>query len=207
MRRSDCCAPSSARDTVGVPKLAARTASVKPSEDARLIEARPWAERVESQPCKMISIRITWDQPGRRSILSKGSPTLAFERLARPEVTKRNLTVIVSDRNVPGSLPAPADRRDQNLFVYGSLVDPRCLDDVLGYHFGGERVRAQLRGFLRVRSDGFHYPFLLAQKDGVVDGILIMGLSPRDMDVLDRYEEVDSGFYTRASIQDVEVWG
>jgi len=113
----------------------------------------------------------------------------------------------VSDRNVPGSLPAPADRRDQNLFVYGSLVDPRCLDDVLGYHFGGERVRAQLRGFLRVRSDGFHYPFLLAQKDGVVDGILIMGLSPRDMDVLDRYEEVESGFYTRASIQDVEVWG
>ena len=94
-----------------------------------------------------------------------------------------------------------------DLFVYGTLVDPRCLDEVLGYRFDGERLRAQLRGFFRARIDGFDYPFLIARDGSVVDGILIMGLAERDMAVLDRYEDVDSGLYSRAPVEDVEVWG
>jgi gamma-glutamylcyclotransferase (GGCT)/AIG2-like uncharacterized protein YtfP len=122
-------------------------------------------------------------------------------------VTKRNVTVIVSDSTVSSGLPAPADRRLTNLFVYGSLADPRRLDDVLGYRFGGERLRAQLHGFFRARVDAYEYPFLMPREGGVVDGILIYGLDLRDMAVLDRYEDVDSGFYSRTRVQDVEVWG
>src|SRR5260370_22484124 len=33
----------------------------------------------------------------------------------------------------------------EHLFVYGSLVEPRCLDEVLGHPFMGERLRARLR--------------------------------------------------------------
>jgi gamma-glutamylcyclotransferase (GGCT)/AIG2-like uncharacterized protein YtfP len=108
---------------------------------------------------------------------------------------------------VPGLFPASADQRISDLFVYGTLVDPRGLDEVLGYRFGGERLRAQLRGFFRVRIDDFDYPFLVAREGSVVDGILIVGLGARDLAVLDRYEDVDSGLYSRTPVEDVEVWG
>ena len=93
-----------------------------------------------------------------------------------------------------------------HLFVYGSLTDPRRLDDVLGYHFAGERLRARLTGFERVLPDGMEYPFLVEQPSRTVDGILIMDLSPSDLDVLDRYEEVGDGVYQRISVE-VETWG
>jgi len=40
----------------------------------------------------------------------------------------------------------------------------------------------------------------------VVDGMVFMGLSPYELEVLDRYEEVDSGMYRRHLV-DVEAWG
>jgi gamma-glutamylcyclotransferase (GGCT)/AIG2-like uncharacterized protein YtfP len=99
-----------------------------------------------------------------------------------------------------------AGRSAVHLFVYGSLVDPRRLDDVLGYHFLGERLRARLAGYERLMSESFGYPFLVARAEHVVDGILIMDLSPNDMDVLDRYEDVDVEMYTRVAVE-VETWG
>jgi len=93
-----------------------------------------------------------------------------------------------------------------HLFVYGSLVDPRQLDAVLGYHFLGERLRARLAGYERVMSERFGYPFLVARTAHVVDGILIMDLSPGDFDVLDRYEDVAAGVYERVPVE-VETWG
>ena len=92
------------------------------------------------------------------------------------------------------------------MFVYGSLVDPRRLDEVLGYHFLGERLRARLAGYERLMSESFGYPFLVSRAEHVVDGILIMDLSPNDMDVLDRYEDVDAEMYTRVAVE-VETWG
>jgi gamma-glutamylcyclotransferase (GGCT)/AIG2-like uncharacterized protein YtfP len=92
-----------------------------------------------------------------------------------------------------------------HLFVYGSLVDPRRLDEVLGHRFGGERVRARLAGFERVESDGYAYPFLVRQPTRFVDGILVMDLSPRDLAVLDRYEDVAAGVYERVNVE-VETW-
>jgi gamma-glutamylcyclotransferase (GGCT)/AIG2-like uncharacterized protein YtfP len=93
-----------------------------------------------------------------------------------------------------------------HLFVYGTLVDPRTLDDVLGYRFAGERLRARLADYERLVLDTFDYPLIIRRAGHSVDGILIMDLSPRDLVVLDRYEDVECGNYSRASV-DVEAWG
>jgi gamma-glutamylcyclotransferase (GGCT)/AIG2-like uncharacterized protein YtfP len=92
-----------------------------------------------------------------------------------------------------------------HLFVYGSLVDPRCLDEVLGHRFAGERLRARLDGFERVLTDRYAYPFLVVQPAHSVDGILVMDLSPAQFDVLDQYEDVGAGVYERIAVE-VEAW-
>ncbi len=93
-----------------------------------------------------------------------------------------------------------------HLFVYGSLVDPRRLDEVLGYRFEGERVRARLSGYQRMVVSAFDYPFLVERPDSTVDGVLILDLNAQQLETLDRYEEVESGLYSRASV-DVEACG
>jgi hypothetical protein len=94
----------------------------------------------------------------------------------------------------------------QHLFAYGSLVDPRCLDDVLGHPHPGERLRAQLAGYTRIAAGEFPYPFIVATTGARVDGVLIMDLSPYDMQLLDRYEEIEAGIYRRELVE-VEAWG
>ena len=93
-----------------------------------------------------------------------------------------------------------------HLFVYGSLVDPRRLDEVLGTRFLGERLRARLAGYERVTVPTFDYPFLIAREGSTVEGVLIRDLDAKQLADLDRYEEVESGLYSRASV-DVEAWG
>jgi gamma-glutamylcyclotransferase (GGCT)/AIG2-like uncharacterized protein YtfP len=94
----------------------------------------------------------------------------------------------------------------RHLFVYGSLVDPRCLDDVLGHPHSGERLRAQLTGFTRMAPDELTYPFIVAHSGARVDGVLIMDLSPYDLQLLDRYEDIEAGMYRRELVE-VEAWG
>jgi gamma-glutamylcyclotransferase (GGCT)/AIG2-like uncharacterized protein YtfP len=94
----------------------------------------------------------------------------------------------------------------RQLFVYGSLVDPRCLDDVLGHRHPGERLRARLGGYERVSSEAYAYPYIVQVQQGWVEGVLIMDLSPYDMCALDRYEDVQTGMYRRQLVE-VEAWG
>jgi gamma-glutamylcyclotransferase (GGCT)/AIG2-like uncharacterized protein YtfP len=93
-----------------------------------------------------------------------------------------------------------------NLFVYGSLADPRCLDEVLGRRYAQERLRARLVGYRRIANSVYPYPFIVVAPADAVDGILLLDLSAKDLDVLDDYEEVASGTYTRVSVE-VEAWG
>jgi gamma-glutamylcyclotransferase (GGCT)/AIG2-like uncharacterized protein YtfP len=93
-----------------------------------------------------------------------------------------------------------------HLFAYGTLVDPARLNEVLGHTHRGERLAARLRGYRRVMSTSFDYPFLVAEAGSFVEGVLIMDLSADDLRVLDRYEEVESGVYQREPVQ-VEAWG
>src|SRR5579871_746041 len=103
------------------------------------------------------------------------------------------------DPRSPGDVAQP-------LFAYGSLVDPRCLEEVLGHTYQGERLAARLTGWSRVRSVSYPYPYIVEAPDGVVDGVLVMDLSPLEIQALDRYEEVDCGVYVRQAVQ-VEAFG
>ena len=106
------------------------------------------------------------------------------------------MTIDVVSRPVPGT----------HLFVYGSLVEPHCMQEVLGHWHMGERLRARLAGYARRTSEAFAYPFLLASPGSTVDGVLVMDLTSADMEALDAYEEVDTGVYQRVSVE-VEVSG
>jgi gamma-glutamylcyclotransferase (GGCT)/AIG2-like uncharacterized protein YtfP len=93
-----------------------------------------------------------------------------------------------------------------HVFVYGTLVDRRVLEEVIGHPHMGEVLRAQLKGFRRTVGEGFDYSFLVEQTGGSVDGLLIMDLSSADVEVLDRYEDVGNGLYRRLDVE-VEVFG
>lgn len=92
-----------------------------------------------------------------------------------------------------------------HLFVYGTLTDPRCLDDVLGHRHQGERLSARLSGYARVTGE-FPHPFVVEQPGHWVDGVLIMDLEADDVVALDRYEDVDEGVYCREHVH-VDVFG
>jgi gamma-glutamylcyclotransferase (GGCT)/AIG2-like uncharacterized protein YtfP len=94
----------------------------------------------------------------------------------------------------------------QHLFAYGTLVNPARLDEVLGHVHAGERLAARLRGYRRVITDAYAYPYIVEDENDWVDGVLLMDLSAKDLQVLDRYEEVESGVYQREPVQ-VEAWG
>jgi gamma-glutamylcyclotransferase (GGCT)/AIG2-like uncharacterized protein YtfP len=94
----------------------------------------------------------------------------------------------------------------RHVFVYGSLVQPGSLDEVLGHRHLGERLAARLAGYRRVATADYAYPFIVAEPGASVDGVLLMDLSPYDLRVLDRYEEVESGVYRRELVE-VEAWG
>lgn len=94
----------------------------------------------------------------------------------------------------------------RHLFVYGSLVQPTCLDEVLGHRHPGERLAARLADYRRVNEPSYPYPFILSAPGESVEGVLLMDLTAYDFQVLDRYEEVESGVYRREPVE-VEAWG
>ena len=102
------------------------------------------------------------------------------------------------------SLPFGSSR--VHLFVYGTLVDPLKLDEIIGHCHQGERLRARLLGYRRVVSDQYPYPYLMPSSAEAVEGILVMDLTAADLRALDVYEEVAQGTYARSGVE-VDVWG
>ena len=96
--------------------------------------------------------------------------------------------------------------RVRHVFAYGTLIEPACLDAVLGHRHLGERLAARLAGYQRMRVPMYPYPYVVPTPDASVDGVLLMDLDPYDMQALDRYEEVESGVYRRETVE-VEAWG
>jgi hypothetical protein len=105
-------------------------------------------------------------------------------------------------RSLPEGMP---DER-RHLFAYGSLTQPNVLDAVLGHGHARERLAARLAGYRRVTNDAYPYPYIVSAPGCVVDGVLLLDLSVHDLQELDRYEEVDAGFYCREFVE-VEAWG
>jgi len=63
-----------------------------------------------------------------------------------------------------------------------------------------------LAGFTRMAPSELTYPFIVVDPGARVDGVLIMDLTPCDMQLLDRYEEIEAGMYRRELVE-VEAWG
>jgi gamma-glutamylcyclotransferase (GGCT)/AIG2-like uncharacterized protein YtfP len=104
------------------------------------------------------------------------------------------------------SQPAGGNSPPQHVFAYGSLVDPGCLDEVLGHPHAGERLPARLEGYERITTAAYPFPYIVAARGKWVDGVLVMDLDRDDLLALDEYEEVDKGIYARERVQ-VEAWG
>jgi gamma-glutamylcyclotransferase (GGCT)/AIG2-like uncharacterized protein YtfP len=93
----------------------------------------------------------------------------------------------------------------ESLFVYGSLVRRAVLVQVLGHPHWGEQLRAQLRGWRKVQTPAYGYPFLVPDPHGLVDGVVLLDLSAEDLARLDVYEEVDERVYERTAVE-VTCW-
>jgi gamma-glutamylcyclotransferase (GGCT)/AIG2-like uncharacterized protein YtfP len=84
------------------------------------------------------------------------------------------------------------------LFVYGTLRDPACLEQVIGRRVPSRPAR--LLGYERREAA---YPYVVESPDGVVDGLLLDGLDDAALARLDRYED-EGRLYARRSVT-VEV--
>jgi gamma-glutamylcyclotransferase (GGCT)/AIG2-like uncharacterized protein YtfP len=94
----------------------------------------------------------------------------------------------------------------KHVFVYGSLLDPRRLREVLGHPPPGEVLRARLGGYRRTTAPTYEYSFVVEDADASVEGLLVMDLAPAELECLDAYEDVVEGVYSRVSVE-VEAFG
>ena len=84
---------------------------------------------------------------------------------------------------------------NQLLFVYGTLMNPAERMHLLSRPVDASPAR--LSGYTRGRK---RYYFVAKQEDAATDGAILEGLSARDLEILDAYEEVPA-LYTRERIE------
>lgn len=84
------------------------------------------------------------------------------------------------------------------LFVYGTLRDPELLAAVLGHAVDARNVLAATApGFRAAFYPGRIYPGLVRAPGGVAEGLLLLGLTTFDFDLLDAFEGDE---YTRGIV-------
>jgi gamma-glutamylcyclotransferase (GGCT)/AIG2-like uncharacterized protein YtfP len=86
------------------------------------------------------------------------------------------------------------DAQCDELFVYGSLMEPDLRRRLLGREVSAQR--AYLRDFEHRRADYF---YVVRQPGATVEGLVLGALSPGEFSALDRYEEVPR-LYTREQL-------
>lgn len=90
---------------------------------------------------------------------------------------------------------------DSALFVYGTLVYPATRERLLGRPVEG--VAARLPGY---RTGRRRHAYIVAKPGAQTRGMILHGLSERDFEILDEYEEVPR-LYTRAPVEVMDVQG
>ena len=90
---------------------------------------------------------------------------------------------------------------NQLLFVYGVLTKSVERQRLLGRTIDANPAR--LVGYARGRT---RYYFVTKSADAVTDGLILSGVSARDLAILDQYEEVPT-LYTRERIEVVSADG
>ena len=98
-----------------------------------------------------------------------------------------------------------------DLFVYGTLRDPKTCGGLLGRM--PQQSTARLHGFMRLAVRGEAYPAIVPCPQKSVDGLILRGLSAHELEVLDAYEgaeyrrvEVEAELETGATPAWVYVW-
>jgi gamma-glutamylcyclotransferase (GGCT)/AIG2-like uncharacterized protein YtfP len=82
------------------------------------------------------------------------------------------------------------------LFVYGTLLDPGCVERVTGRRFPG-RV-GMLHGWSRT-TGGHGYPVIHPVAGGRVNGLVLDGIDDRALRSLDAYED-EGRLYVRKTV-------
>jgi hypothetical protein len=74
-------------------------------------------------------------------------------------------------------------------FFFGTLMDIDVLSEVIGRKVPAELLKpAHLSGFRRVAVEGASYPIIVEDEDGVVEGVMMAGISPEERALLEAYE-------------------
>jgi len=78
---------------------------------------------------------------------------------------------------------------NQPLFVYGTLRDPDLLSAVLGRRLqAGEALPAVAPGYRAAHYPNRIYPALIRAPGGAAEGLVLIRLSPFELDLLDAFE-------------------
>ncbi len=86
-----------------------------------------------------------------------------------------------------------------NLFVYGELCKPPVLRELLGRVPPAEPAR--LAGFHRCLNPETGYFCAVEKADSVMIGLLLEGIDPSEIALLDGFENVDGGEYRRVEVR------
>ena len=81
------------------------------------------------------------------------------------------------------------------LFVYGTLMEPRTRERILGRRV--DALPALLRGYRRGRTRHF---YIVRDPEATTEGIVLRGLGAGDFRLLDEYEEVPR-LYVRERVE------
>lgn len=92
--------------------------------------------------------------------------------------------------------------KSQNIFIYGSLMFDRVWDVLIRDAYS--KTAASLYDYRRVCVKQEDYPALIEYKDAHVDGVLVIGIMPPDINVLDRFE---GEYYCRKKVKVVSENG
>lgn len=90
------------------------------------------------------------------------------------------------------------ETNETSLFVYGTLVDTVHRESVIGRSV--EALPATISGYERGRTRHF---VLRSRPGAETSGLILLNLTPRDFEVLDKYEQVPE-LYTRESVEVVQ---
>ena len=85
-----------------------------------------------------------------------------------------------------------------SLFAYGTLTDPQRVRSLIGRV--PPTVKARLRHYERRSVPGLPY-YMVAPKSGATtSGVILLGLTSRDLSIFDEYEDIDKKMYERVLV-------
>jgi gamma-glutamylcyclotransferase (GGCT)/AIG2-like uncharacterized protein YtfP len=97
-------------------------------------------------------------------------------------------------------LDMPDMYNDKNdLFVYGTLKEEDLLKEIIGRI--PEMLKASVEGYRRFFDIDIGYYSAMPDEWSLLEGVLLKGLTSKEIQALDRYEGIKYGLYRRIEVQ------